>query len=273
MANAVGQGINANQMLTLSAGNTIDNVIGSAMNDSITGNALNNTLTGGTGADLYAFDTDTSLGSDTINDVGGTDSLYFGATTTLGVTVDLSAAAAQVVNANLTLTLSAGNSIEIAAGGAQGDTLIGNNLNNTLNGGAGDDVLVGGAGADILQGSAGRDLLIGGAGPDNLLGGSEDDILVGGTTAHDASVTALTAIMSEWTNGLAYQDRIDHLTNTVAGGSNDPFFLKAAGGSPAGATVFDDLTGDSLQGSTGQDWFFFSAGDTKDDVGEIVTAI
>ena len=100
---------------------------GGALGDTLTGNALNNvieggggndTLTGGAGNDTYRFDTDIALGSDTINESGGgVDTLDFSATTTRAVAVNLGNAAAQVVNAGLTLTLSAGNTIENVIGG------------------------------------------------------------------------------------------------------------------------------------------------------------
>ena len=60
------------------------------------------------------------------------------------MTIDLGNAAAQVVNAGLTLTLSAGNTIENVIGGALGDTIIGNGLNNVARGGAGNDIVGGG---------------------------------------------------------------------------------------------------------------------------------
>ena len=50
------------------------------------------------------------------------------------MTINLGNAAAQVVNAGLTLTLSAGNTIENVTGGALGDTLTGNALNNVIDG-------------------------------------------------------------------------------------------------------------------------------------------
>src|SRR5262249_54997440 len=113
-------------------------------------------LTCGAGTDVYSFDTDLALGSDIIDESGGGfDALDFSATTTRAVTIDLSNAAAQVVNAGLTLTLSAGNTIENVTGGALGDTLTGNALNNALTGGAGNDTLIGGAGNDILAGGTG----------------------------------------------------------------------------------------------------------------------
>ena len=68
-----------------------------------------------------------ALGSDTIDESGGgVDTLDFSATTTRAVAIDLGNAAAQVVNAGLTLTLSAGNTIENVIGGALGDTITGN---------------------------------------------------------------------------------------------------------------------------------------------------
>src|SRR5262249_57835848 len=109
-------------------------------------------------------DADNALGSDIIDESGGgTDTLDFSATTSRGVSINRGNAAAQVVNAGLTLTLSAGNTIENVTGGALGDTLVGNALNNALTGGSGNDTLDGGLGGDILTGGAGDDLLIGGA--------------------------------------------------------------------------------------------------------------
>jgi Ca2+-binding RTX toxin-like protein len=179
LSNAAAQVVNAGLTLTLSAGNTIENVIGGALGDTLTGNALNNVieggggndvLTGGAGNDTYRFDTDNALGSDTINESGGgIDRLDFSATTTRAVSIDLSNAAAQVVNAGLTLTLSAGNTIENVTGGTLGDTITGNALNNVLNGGAGNDTLIGGAGDDILIGGPGVDILDGGPGSNTLI--------------------------------------------------------------------------------------------------------
>src|SRR5262249_17492476 len=127
----------------------------------------NDRLIGGAGNDTFRFDTDLALGSDIIDETGGgMGTLDFSATTTRVVTIDLSNAAAQGVNAGLTLTRSAGNTIENVTGGALGDTLTGNALNNALTGGAGNDTLIGGAGNDILAGGAGDDRLIGGAGDD-----------------------------------------------------------------------------------------------------------
>src|SRR6185369_2937252 len=105
---------------------------GGTGNDTITSGTSNDLLIGGAGDDTYRFDTDNPLGSDTIDESGGgIDTLDFSATTTRAVNIDLSNSPAQVVfsattpravitdlgnpqvvNANLTLTLSSGNTIE-----------------------------------------------------------------------------------------------------------------------------------------------------------------
>ena len=112
------------------------NVDGGNGNDTITGGSGNDALTGGAGNDTFRFDADNALGSDTINEAGGgVDRLDFSATTTRAVSINLGNPAAQVVNAGLTLTLSAGNTIENVIGGALGDSITGNALNNSLAGG------------------------------------------------------------------------------------------------------------------------------------------
>src|SRR5262249_17026844 len=104
------------------------NIDGGDGNDTITGGSGNDTLTGGAGNDTFRFDTDNALGSDFVDESGGgVDTLDFSATTTRAVSIDLGnvdtvpfspttirAASidlgnppAQVVNDNLTLTLSA----------------------------------------------------------------------------------------------------------------------------------------------------------------------
>src|SRR5262249_49463055 len=128
------------------------NIDGGDGNDTIAGGSGNDVLTGGAGNDTFRFDTDNALGRDTINESGGgIDALDFSATTSRAVSIDLSNAAEQVVSAGLTLTLSAGNTIENVTGGALGDTITGNDLNNVIEGGGGDDVLDGGAGNDTYR--------------------------------------------------------------------------------------------------------------------------
>ena len=116
------------------------------------------------GNDTYAFNTNSALGSDTITEAagGGTDAITFSGSTS-ATTLDLEIAGPQVVNANLTLTLTPAQ-VENITGGNGNDTLTGNAANNALTGGNGNDTLDGGAGNDTLTGGAGNDTLTGGAG-------------------------------------------------------------------------------------------------------------
>lgn len=261
LAVASAQVVNAGLTLNLLAGDTIENVIGGSLNDSLTGNSLgnrlngnsgNDTLNGGVGDDVYVFDTDLALGSDTIIDNGGgRDTLDFSATTTRQVSVSLGIAAAQVVNAGLTLTLSAGNTIENVLGGGLGDTITGNAL---------DNILAGGGGNDTLTGLAGRDLLIGGLGVDSVFGGDGEDILIGGTTSFDTSLQKLMLLMSEWSRtDLSYAQRINHL-RTDSGGKNGNVLLKV------GTVQNDAGAADQLTGGNDLDWFFSSISDNLLDI-------
>jgi hypothetical protein len=193
------------------------------------------------------------VGSDTIIESGvGVDTLDFSATTTRGVALDLGSTAAQVVNAGLTLTLSAGNTIENVDGGAQGDTITGNDL---------DNVITGNAGNDTIDGGAGRDVVIGGLGADTLDGSEDDDLLIGGTTSYDANDLALEAILNEWASAKTYAARINNLR--TGGGLSGGYSLQATG---TGQTVFNDGAGDTLTGGLGRDWFFQGTGDLITDL-------
>ncbi|MFM9116404.1 MAG: S8 family serine peptidase [Planctomycetota bacterium] len=164
LAFILGSGANFENLL---GGSLADTLIGNANNNTITGNAGNDTITGGdgndtligsAGNDTYLFDADSALGSDTINEAGGgIDLLNFSSTTTLPVTVDLGSTAVQVVNSNLSLSLTATNTVESVTGTPLADTLYGNSLVNTILGGDGNDTLAGFGGNDTLNGGAGND--------------------------------------------------------------------------------------------------------------------
>ena len=148
-------------------------------NDILIGGAGNDALNGGEGNDSYSFTANTPLGSDTLTDAAGIDMLDF-STSTQAIAIELGITSAQIVNPNLTLTLSAANQIENGIGGSGNDRIGGNSLNNTLVGGAGDDNLNGQSGDDNLLGEAGNDTLVGASGEDDLVGGSGNDLLRGG---------------------------------------------------------------------------------------------
>lgn len=256
----------------------IENIVGGLANDVLFGNAANNVLTGGAGNDVlnggagndtYTFSTNTALGSDSVTDGSGIDELYFGGSTN-AVVVNLGLTTPQIVNANLTLTLASGASIENATGGSGNDTLIGNALANRLSGGGGNDVLVGGAGNDSLEGGPGINIMIGGAGADHIVGGDFGDLLLTATYQFEQNVNALAALLAEWASANPYFTRITHLTGVLPGGANGGFTFTQD-------TVIDDFIRDTLTGGAGRDWFIGTSlsADTVTDraVDEVFTQI
>src|SRR5262249_40276806 len=130
-------------------------------------------------------------------------------------------------------------------GDAHDNILVGNGGNDTLTGGDGNDVLLGGDGNDSLAGGSGRNLLIGGRGADVLTGGAGDDLLIGASSAYDANLPALRAIMREWTRADAsYATRIGHLKS--GGGLNGATLLNVS-------KVVDDAIADLMTGGAGMD--------------------
>ena len=119
----------------------------------------NRTLVGLAGSDVYKFDADAALGTFTLDEAGGgTDTIDFSSTTTIGLSLNLAAATSQVVHAtNLSLILGSAATFENSTGGSGTDTLIGNSLSNILTGGPGNDTLNGALGSDFLFGGANND--------------------------------------------------------------------------------------------------------------------
>ena len=157
-------------------------------------------------------------------------------------------------------TLEGNDSVQIASnvtvpawlfGGPGNDTLQASrgSENNVLVGDDGNDSLE--AGTDRLNAGEGRDLLIGGRGRDHLRASAGDNLLVAGFTDYDGNMTALQAIMNEWTRAdQTYQRRVDHLL--TGGGLNGTTRLNPT-------TVHDDGDVDVLDGAPQTiwlDWFF-----------------
>jgi Ca2+-binding RTX toxin-like protein len=134
------------------------------------------------------------------------------------------------------------------------DTLSGTDV--TADGGVGNDILVGDANENTLVGGDGRDILIGGDGADELDGGADDDVLIDGTTDYDGDLTALGALMDEWSRtDIDYATRVDHLQN--GGGENEDTVLDED-------TTSGDGAADTLQGGAGLDLFRAGGEDTTD---------
>lgn len=102
-----------------------------------------------------------------------------------------------------------------------------------------------------------------------LQGGNGDDILIGGTSSLSSNLTALNAIMAEWTSANSYATRVANLLN--GGGANGTTKLNNT------SVQNDSSAADKLTGSSDMDWFFQSNGDVLIDfnagIGEVKQAI
>ncbi len=108
-----------------------------------------------TGNDQYFFDsTNTDLHA--FWDAGGIDTLNY-TNMPLRVTADLRRGQFQFLNGLAHLLIPHGVDIENVRGGANNDSLTGNNFSNFMIGNAGTDTLVGNGGDDFLRGGAGND--------------------------------------------------------------------------------------------------------------------
>ncbi len=163
----------------------------------------------------------------------------------------------QIVNANLSLTLCAGDAFEMLISSTLNDTLTGNSLANVICGGARNDTIVG---------LAGRDLLFSGNGNDKLNGGDDEDIVICGLTTYYSDTTkvldrtAIASIWDEWPRtDLGYSSRNTNLKN--GGRLNSTFKLSSL-------TVLTDSTTmlDTLAGGLLLDWFWQLTADTVCDL-------
>src|SRR5262245_44170200 len=138
-----------------------------------------------------------------------------------------------------------GDRIEISRDVTIPALVFGGDGGETVRAGGGAAVLVGGSGRDELEGGLAPTIMIGGANHDELTGASGRDLLIGGRTTLDANLTALRAILAEWTRtDVAYAIKVAHLTGSTAGGLNAPYFLNAN-------TLIDDDRRDELAGAEG----------------------
>jgi hypothetical protein len=154
---------------------------------------------------------------------------------------------------DVTVNLATGVATDLA-GISNFRNVIGGSGNDTLTGSALGGVLMGGAGNDVLTGGAGRNILVGGSGKDTINGGNAGDIIIGGLLSYYDEATrtvdtvALDALLAEWSRtDLSYQDRVNHLNGSVAGGFNGPYVLN-------NTTVFDDGVMDAIFAGAGQNW-------------------
>src|SRR6185369_13420040 len=220
---------------------SIENVIGSDLNDSLTGNNGANAIAAGAGNDAVQG----AGGDDTLDGGAGTDTVSYTASA-VGVTVDLSLTVGQnTAGAGIdTLT-----NFENVIGSGFGDTLSGDAAGNVLIGNAGDDTLNGGAGNDTLNGGGGIDTAsYAGA----VAGVTVNLLLAGAQNTVGAGVDTLIAI-----ENVSGSDFDDSLT-----GNNGANILSGNGG----ADILNGGAGaDSLIGGAGNDTY------VVDNAGDLVT--
>jgi Ca2+-binding RTX toxin-like protein len=183
-----------------------DTITGSAGADAIRGDEGNDILNGGAGDDTFLIGTNS--GGDSIDGGLGFDTIKATANNAVISLSFVNGVESISSNgfSNVTVTGTAGNDTlyfgAISAGGITVNGLAGNDLINgtagadsikgdagldVLNGGGGDDILDGGADVDNMNGNDGNDTVIGGAGNDTLYGGAGDDVfLVGVGSGMDA---------------------------------------------------------------------------------------
>src|SRR5262249_7948947 len=121
--------------------------------------------------------------------------------------------------------------------------VFGGDGHDTVRAGGGPVVFVGGAGRDRLEGGLAPAILIGGAGDDEIKGRSGADLLIGCKTNFDANLTALRAILAEWSRtDIDCGTKVAPLTGATAGGTNAPYFFTSK-------TLIDDDAVDGLEGT------------------------
>ena len=229
---------------------SIENLIGTSLNDTLSGDAANNRLDGAAGDDsLSGRDGDDTLvgglGNDRLFGGAGNDSLLGddGADSLLGEDGNDQLAGGLGNDA-----LSGGAGDDTLNGDEGADDLMGEDGTDLLAGGLGDDTLSGGAGNDVLNGDDGNDSLTGGDGNDSLTGGAGNDLLLGEGG-------------NDTIRGAAGDD-------TINGGLGSDVLHGAAGADVIrGAQDADTLRGwggdDRLLGGAGNDRLFGMAGSDR----------
>jgi Ca2+-binding RTX toxin-like protein len=251
-------GYNGNDYLYGGSGN--DQLYGGTGNDALYGGTGNDTLDGGVGNDIYIIDADVDLGTKTIIDSSGFDTLDFGSTTTKAITVDAIPLiiifpnnAAQTVAALVKVIISA-SSITNVYGGALGDKITGNILSNTLSGNGGNDSLRGAFGDDVLIGGLGDDTYIINAGAD--FGTKTIDEATGGgidsldfrLSAVDIHLDLNSANQALSTNVFLTGIGSQSIENVYGGSGND-----SIAGNDSNNILIGDIGNDSLRGNVGND--------------------
>ncbi|MBL4720159.1 MAG: hypothetical protein JKY20_03380, partial [Alphaproteobacteria bacterium] len=223
---------------------------GGAGDDTLLGDAGDDIVNGGAGNDFLIAGS--GLGDDAYDGGSGIDTISF-ASTTLGVSVDLTAGTATGSETG-TDTIAA-LSVENVIGGAGNDVLLGDSNANTLTGNAGDDIVFGAGGDDVLVAASGlgNDSYDGGVGVDTLSFAS-------------ATNTVFVDVGTGQATGIDIDDDVFTNIEVIAGGAGDDFMAgDAAANTLLGAGGNDLIFGvegdDTLVGEAGDDTLFGGAGE------------
>ncbi|MFA5124041.1 FG-GAP-like repeat-containing protein, partial [Zavarzinia sp.] len=177
-------GLIAYQNAVISQIESTDTVAGTGGDDIIDAGEGSNVVIGGVGSDILT----TGSGSDVVTGDNGT------------VIYDAAGVLVQVVSGDPLLggsdTISTGDGVDVAIGGAQGDTVTSAGGSDVLFGDGGmvtfvaagpqlliESIDVNYGGNDTLDAGAGNDILIGGQGDDLIYGTLTEDLLFGGSAA------------------------------------------------------------------------------------------
>jgi Ca2+-binding RTX toxin-like protein len=201
---------------------SIENLIGTIVDDALTGNGGANVLQGAAGAD-------------TLDGGGGRDTADYSLSDE-GVTVSLAQGKGTAGDAKG----DALSSIEDLAGSAFGDVLAGDAVANRL---------TGRGGADLLYGRAQRDALDGGAGADTLVGGEAADTLTGGAGA-DVFRFDNALVAGQADRIVDFDTRLDHVElargvfrGLTVASLEDFAYVGAIGRDGSGRLFYDDRSG------------------------------
>lgn len=202
----------------------IDRVAGSRFNDTLTGNSGDNVFRGLDGNDTI----DGGLGSDWINYAEALTTNHSMTGSTIGITVDLSAA--KDANGYLSVTVADGNEL---LGSASTDKLKGiENITGTIY----NDTLIGDGGENTLQGYGGSDILMGGGGID--------------TADFRLNASGITASLND--TGIN-NDAVQNGTVTSSSGNNMLYGIENIRGSEYADTITGNSGNNTIDGGAGND--------------------